>query len=146
MAQAEVAEKKTVKWSHGHFHWNERLARDVERAQRFYRDTIGWTFEAMPTPDNKTYWIAKMDDQPVAGLFDISGPEFTGVPEGWMPYLAVDDVDARIKQATASGAKLMRPLFEVPDVGRIAILHRARRCRRRLDDLRRRKPPHALRS
>ena len=73
MAQAEVAEKKTVKWSHGRFHWNERLARDVERAKRFYRDTIGWTFEAMPTPDNKTYWIAKMGDQPVAGIFDISG-------------------------------------------------------------------------
>ena len=31
--------------SHGHFHWNELLTRDVERAKRFYSDTIGWTFE-----------------------------------------------------------------------------------------------------
>jgi uncharacterized protein len=123
MAQADVAEKtKTATWSHGRFHWNELLARDVERAKRFYKDTIGWSFEPMPMADNKTYWIAKMGEQPVGGIFDISGAEFTGVPEGWMPYLAVDDVDARVKKATASGATLMRPLFDVPQVGRIAIL------------------------
>ncbi len=40
----------------------------------------------------------------------------------WMSYLAVDDVDARVKKATAAGAKLMRPIFDVPGVGRIAIL------------------------
>ncbi len=34
--------------SHGHFHWNELLTRDVERAKRFYQDTIGWSFSAMP--------------------------------------------------------------------------------------------------
>jgi predicted enzyme related to lactoylglutathione lyase len=39
-----------------------------------------------------------------------------------MPYLAVDNVDARVNKATAAGAKLMRPLFDVPGVGRIAIL------------------------
>jgi predicted enzyme related to lactoylglutathione lyase len=39
-----------------------------------------------------------------------------------MPYLAVDDVDARVKTAIASGAQLMRPIFDVPHVGRIAIL------------------------
>ena len=39
-----------------------------------------------------------------------------------MPYIAVDDVDARVKKATAAGAKLMRPLFDIPGIGRIAIL------------------------
>ena len=39
-----------------------------------------------------------------------------------MSYLAVDDVDARVKKATAAGAKLMKPIFDVPKVGRIAIL------------------------
>jgi predicted enzyme related to lactoylglutathione lyase len=63
-----------------------------------------------------------MDDKPVAGIFPLSGPEFEGVPEGWMSYLAVDDVDARIEAAKAAGAKVMREPFEVPDVGRIAIL------------------------
>jgi predicted enzyme related to lactoylglutathione lyase len=39
-----------------------------------------------------------------------------------MPYIAVDDVDARAKKAVAAGAKIMKPAFDVPDVGRILIL------------------------
>ena len=107
--------------AHGHFHWNELVTRDVEKAKKFYGDTIGWTFDGMPMPDG-TYWVAKMGDQPVGGLFPIAGPQWEGVPEHWMSYLAVDDVDARVKKATATGAKLMRPAFDVPGVGRIAIL------------------------
>ena len=108
--------------SHGHFHWNELLARDVERAKRFYADTIGWTFESMPMPDGATYWVAKMDDKPVGGIFPTDRPGFEGVPESWMSYLAVDDVDNRVRKAVAAGATLMRAIFDVPGVGRIAIL------------------------
>jgi predicted enzyme related to lactoylglutathione lyase len=107
--------------AHGHFHWNELVTRDVEKAKKFYGDAIGWTFDGMPMPDG-TYWVAKMGDQPVGGLFPIAGPQWDGVPEHWMSYLAVDDVDARVKKATAAGAKLMRPAFDIPGVGRIAIL------------------------
>jgi predicted enzyme related to lactoylglutathione lyase len=107
--------------AHGHFHWNELVTRDVEKAKKFYGETIGWTFEGMPMPDG-TYWVAKMGEQPVGGLFPIAGPQWEGVPEHWMSYLAVDDVDARVKKATAAGAKLMRPAFDIPGVGRIAIL------------------------
>ena len=106
--------------SHGHFHWNELLTRDVERAKKFYQDTIGWSFSAMPM-ESGTYWLAMVDGQPVAGLFPLT-PQYDGVPECWMSYLAVDDVDARVKKATAAGAKLMRPAFDIPGVGRIAIL------------------------
>jgi predicted enzyme related to lactoylglutathione lyase len=107
--------------AHGNFHWNELVTRDVEKAKKFYGSTIGWTFEGMPMPDG-TYWVAKMGDKAVAGLFPIAGPQWDGVPEHWMAYLAVDDVDARVKKAVAGGAKLMRPAFDIPGVGRIAIL------------------------
>jgi uncharacterized protein len=107
--------------AHGHFHWNELVTRDVEKAKKFYGDTIGWTFDGMPMPDG-TYWVAKMGDKVVGGLFPIGGPQWEGVPEHWMSYLAVDDVDARAKKAVAAGAKLMRPAFDIPGVGRIAIL------------------------
>ena len=68
---------------HGQFCWNELMTRNVERAKKFYGETIGWTFEAMPMP-NGTYWVAKASDKPVDGIFDISGPEFGPVPESWM--------------------------------------------------------------
>ena len=108
--------------SHGKFHWNELMTRDVVRAKKFYAETLGWSFDPMPMPSGGTYWIAKMGDEFVGGIFDIRGPDYAGVPEGWMPYIAVDDVDARAKKAVAAGAKIMKPAFDVPNVGRIVIL------------------------
>jgi predicted enzyme related to lactoylglutathione lyase len=109
-------------WSHGSFYWNELLTKNVEDAKKFYETTIGWSYQAMPMPDGATYWVAIMGGKPVGGIFPTDGPGFEKVPEAWMSYLAVDDVDARVAKATAAGAKLMRPIFDVPNVGRIAIL------------------------
>jgi predicted enzyme related to lactoylglutathione lyase len=109
-------------WAHGNFHWNELRTRDAERARRFYADTIGWTFEAMATPDGHTYWVAMQDGKPVAGLFPLTSPQFDEVPESWMSFLAVDDVDKRVAKAVAAGARLVMPIFDVPGVGRIAML------------------------
>ncbi len=108
-------------WSHGSFHWNELMTRDPERAKTFYGDTIGWSFDGMPMGD-MTYWVAKVGEKPVGGIFEMKGAEFDNVPPNWMSYLAVDDVDARLKKAVAAGATTMRPPFDVPGVGRIAIL------------------------
>jgi len=107
--------------THGTFYWNELMTHDAEAAKRFYGSTLGWTFDAMPMPDG-TYWIAKKGERPVGGIFPMSGPHFERVPDHWMPYVAVDDVDARLKKATAAGASVMRDPFEVPGVGRIVIL------------------------
>lgn len=112
-----------MRGSHGTFYWNELMTRDVEGAKKFYADTLGWSYDSMPMPgDGAAYWLATMDGEPVGGIFDISGPDFQGVPESWMSYIAVDDVDARVAKAVKAGAKLMKPVFDVPGVGRIAIL------------------------
>jgi predicted enzyme related to lactoylglutathione lyase len=107
---------------HGNFYWNELMSRDVERDKKLYAEALGWSFDAMPMPDGGTYWVAKMGDKPVGGIFDIRGAQFGPVPEMWMSYIAVDGVDARVKKAQDLGAALMKPIFDVPGVGRIAIL------------------------
>ncbi|MGO9699169.1 MAG: VOC family protein [Xanthobacteraceae bacterium] len=108
--------------AHGQFHWNELMTRNVEQAKKFYAETMGWSYDAMPMPGGSTYTIAMADGKPAAGIFDINGPEYKDVPESWMPYIAVDNVDERVKKATKAGAKVMKPAFDVPNVGRIAIL------------------------
>lgn len=114
--------KEVRSWSHGQFHWNELRTRDAERARKFYAETIGWSFEASSTPDGETYWVATLGGKPVAGLFPLTSPRFDGVPESWMSFLAVDDVDARVAKAIKAGAELVMPIFDVPNVGRIAML------------------------
>ena len=109
-------------WSHGSFYWNELRTRDPDRAKAFYADTLGWTYDAMPSGGGPAYWIAKVGGELVGGIFDIRGHEFDEVPENWMSYIAVDDVDARVAKAVKAGAKIAKPAFDVPGVGRIAIL------------------------
>jgi uncharacterized protein len=109
-------------WAHGKFQWNELRTRDPERAMAFYRDSIGWRFERSSTPDGRDYWLAFQGEDCVAGLFPLTDAMFECVPESWMSFLAVDDVDARVAKAVKAGAKLVLPVFDVPNVGRIAML------------------------
>ena len=106
---------------HGNFAWNELMTNDVEKAKAFYKSTIGWKLDAMPMP-NGTYWVAKLDDKPVAGIMDMAGTVPPGTPPHWFSYIEVDDVDARVKKIAASGGKVMREPFDIPGVGRIAVL------------------------
>ena len=105
-----------------------------ERAKRFYADTIGWSFEAMPMPEGATYWVAKMDGKPVGRDLSDRPPGIRGRARSWMSYLAVDDVDARVKKAIAAGAKLMKPDLRRAECRPDRDPDRARRRRRRLDD------------
>jgi predicted enzyme related to lactoylglutathione lyase len=108
-------------WAHGKFHWNELMSRDAEASKKFFAATLGWTYDSMPNPDGGTYWIAKAGGEPVGGIMPIDGPQFASVPESWLSYIAVDDVDARAKKVKAEGGKVMREPFDIPGVGRIAI-------------------------
>ncbi len=106
---------------HGHFNWNEFVTRDPERAKKFYAEAVGWTYQARPMLGGGTYWVAMMDGVPVAGIFPAEGPGYENMPDHWMPYIAVDDADARAEQAVAAGAQLMR-IFDIPEVGRVALI------------------------
>ncbi len=106
---------------HGSVHWNELNTRDVETAKRFYGATVGWTFEGMPMP-NGTYWVARSDGKPIAGILDITDLLPAHVPNHWFTYLEVDDLEARLRVAEANGATIVKPPFDVQGVGRIAIV------------------------
>ena len=106
---------------HGTFHWNEMMTHDVEAAVTFYRDVIGWRIEEMPMPDG-SYWVAFVDDEPVAGIMGMIDTVPPGTPSHWIGYLNVDDVDARLAQAKAAGAEVLREPFDVPEIGRFAIV------------------------
>ncbi|MGE0419912.1 MAG: VOC family protein [Acetobacteraceae bacterium] len=107
--------------THGTFYWNELMTPDTEAAKRFFADTIGWTYQGMPMPEG-TYWLAQIDGKPVGGIMAMQGVVPDGTPPHWVSYLAVDDVDARIARLSAAGGTVCRSPFDVPGVGRIAIV------------------------
>lgn len=106
---------------HGTIHWSELITGDAETAKAFFRDIAGWRIDDMPMP-NGTYHVCMAGDRPVAGI--MSG-EMTGQPDhppGWMTYIAVDDVDAACARTGTSGGQVLKPPFDVPGVGRIAMI------------------------
>jgi predicted enzyme related to lactoylglutathione lyase len=107
---------------HGSFYWNELTTSDVKTAKKFYKATLGWTFDKMKMGNGGTYTVIKSGDKMVGGMFDTTGTEMVSLPEHWLSYIAVDDVDKRVVKAKKAGAKVMRPPFDVPGVGRIAII------------------------
>jgi predicted enzyme related to lactoylglutathione lyase len=105
---------------HGTFIWNELYTDDPNKACDFYGSLLGWHFDEIPGPDG-VYRIAKLGDRPVAGLFEMKGKDFDGVPPHWLAYIEVDEIDKRVAAAKRAGAQMIREPFDVEGVGRIAI-------------------------
>lgn len=106
----------------GTFCWNELMTRDAARAKDFYTKTLGWSYSSMPMGEMGDYHVAMLGDAMVGGIMQIGGPMFEGVPDNWFSYIEVDDLDKRLALLTAEGGKVERPPFDVPGVGRIAIV------------------------
>jgi uncharacterized protein len=109
--------------AHGAVHWNELNTRNVKKAKEFYKKTLGWSYDDMPMDEMYgTYTIVKSGDKMIGGMFEMKGPMFEGVPENWFTYFAVDDIDKMMKKAKDAGGTVMREPWDVPNVGRIAIV------------------------
>lgn len=110
------------KAEHGDIHWTELMAWDTDTARAFYGATAGWTFVDNPMGPELPYILAMKGGAPVAGLMQMTKPEFEGVPSHWMTYIAVDDIDQTVEAAKAAGATIKSGPFDVPNVGRIAMI------------------------
>ena len=108
---------------HGHFHWNELMTRKREAAKAFYAETLGWTYDAFPMADGGDYAVCMMKGRPVGGMMEIEeGMGLDELADRWFAYIAVDDIDARLEKVAAAGGSIERPAFDIPGVGRIAIV------------------------
>jgi uncharacterized protein len=98
--------------------WAELATRDVARAEAFYGELFGWTMqthEHSPT----LYRMFGNGDGMLGGLLQMT-PEWGEMPSHWSIYIQVEDVDAAVAKALATGGELCFPAFDAPGVGRIA--------------------------
>ena len=108
---------------HGAFFWNELMTWSVDKAKGFYGETLDWQYVTHPMADGGTYTVCKSGEAMVAGIFEMKPDAgFDGVPDHWFAYIAVDDIDARLAGVEAAGGEICRPAFDVPDVGRFAVV------------------------
>jgi predicted enzyme related to lactoylglutathione lyase len=76
----------------------------------------------MPMGEGMTYTTFYSNGEMAGGIFEMKGPMFDNIPEHWLPYIAVDDIDKRVKMLKDAGGKVIREPWDVPTVGRIAIV------------------------
>src|SRR6056297_1106727 len=113
-----------MSFTHGAIWWSELMTRDVPAAIAYYRNVCGWHVDEMPMDDGTPYFVAVAHGKAVAGIVDMSRIEgLDSAPPHWFTYIAVDDVGAAVSATIAAGGSCDRPPFDVPGVGRIAIVH-----------------------
>jgi predicted enzyme related to lactoylglutathione lyase len=106
----------------GAFSWTELLTTNAAEARKFYGELFGWTFSEVPMAGGDVYTVFQLKGKPAAGMMEMKGPQFEGVPPNWMSYLSVSDCDAAVASAGKLGAKVLMPPLDIPNVGRFSVL------------------------
>ena len=102
----------------GRFTWYDLNTTDVAGGLDFYTKVIGWTL----TPFNDDYQMFTAD-APIGGAMALSADaKAMGAPPNWLGYVCVEDADAVVAKTAKLGGKVYVPGFDMPTVGRIAIV------------------------
>lgn len=109
---------------HGTPIWYELMTHDPVAARRFYGAVVGWRIDEEPPPGfTMDYRMISAGDGLVGGVFTLTDEmRQQGAAPAWMMYLGVDDVDASVAAITAAGGRVVMPAFDIPNVGRIALV------------------------
>lgn len=104
----------------GAFSWNELETRDPAAAKEFYGRVFGWEWEAEEGPGGMTYNVARIGEDRVAGMADISGRMPDEIPAHWMTYFSVASTEEAIEKVESGGGAVQFGPIDIP-VGRFAM-------------------------
>jgi len=100
----------------GRWVWNELHTTDVPKALLFYEKVVGFSHRSMDMGPGGTYHILSNGGVERGGVTSYLAP---GVPPHWLPYVAVDDVDATLARVRKHGGTVSFGPEEIPGVGRL---------------------------
>ena len=113
----------------GTFVWTEIAVNkgDAEKCKAFYAAVFGWKFKDSNAAEGMPYHeFSTGGDNPAGGLYEIDPKFFEGQPQlpppHFLPYIAVDDIDANAKKAEELGATILKGPMDIPNVGRFAVI------------------------
>jgi predicted enzyme related to lactoylglutathione lyase len=100
--------------------WCDLRTNDRDKALVFHPELFGWT---LITEQAGMGPYTRIHDgrREIGGMAPLFGAP-PGAPGSWLPYFGVADCDATAAAAVAAGAQLSLGPFDLPDVGRFAML------------------------
>ena len=104
--------------------WYELMTTDPDASKAFYDEVIGWTVQDKPAGDMDYRMIDSGNNgEFVGGMFRLTEQMVAGgAKPTWLFYIGVNDVDASVEKIKAAGGGVMMPAWDVPDVGRMAMV------------------------
>ena len=99
--------------------WNELLSTDASGVRDFYTKLFGYEVEEKDMGPMGTYTLFTKGDKQIGGMMQNPEPGGSSI---WVPYIAVEDVDASTKQAESFGAKVCVPPSDIPQIGRFSMI------------------------
>jgi uncharacterized protein len=109
----------------GAFCWLDLAASDAGRAQQFYAQAFGWTFQDQPALGGR-FTRCHVGSRAVGSLYQLQQAHLErGVPSHWTPYIAVGDMDAALARIAAGGGRAVVLPLDVPGTARIALIQDA---------------------
>ena len=105
----------------GRFLWHELLTTDPNAAGRFFTTIADWKTEAWDQNPDYVMFVAKTG--PMAGLVRLGEQaRSAGMRPHWLTYIGSPDARQTARQAVALGGRILKPLTEVPPVGKWVVL------------------------
>lgn len=108
----------------GAFIWYELMTTDAEAANRFYSAVVpGWSFGERVPVDIDYRMIERSDGGNAGGVMQLDeAMRQNGARPAWLGYVGVGDVDATVREIEAKGGSVLMPAWDVPGVGRLAMI------------------------
>jgi len=103
------------------FGWADLNARDYDRYVPFYTEVFGWEAKPVGTPEQPYTEFAVDGGPSFAGATELNPMAPAEMPNYWMVYFSVDDVDGAYQQALSLGGHEMLSPIDFPG-GRLAII------------------------
>ena len=107
----------------GDFCWTELLSDDIKKSTEFYTQLFCWDVESMDMGNNELYTMFKVGPSGIAGGMQKNAEMGKmEVPSHWNSYVLVDDINAAVKKAKDLGAKILKDIDDVADMGKFAVI------------------------
>jgi hypothetical protein len=97
----------------------ELITPDVAEAKSFYGTLFGWKLDDVELGPGFTYTMIHVGEGTGGGMMKTPMP---GVPTAWTPYVLVDNVVAATEKAKSLGARVVKEVAEVKDMGFFSII------------------------
>ena len=105
----------------GRFLWHELVTADLKAAGRFFTKIADWKTEGWDQNPDYQMFVAKTG--PMAGLAVLDAQSrAAGARPHWLTYIGSPDAAETGRQAVALGGRILKPLTELPPVGKWVVL------------------------